>query len=238
MTLRIQKWSLEDDNRIVVGNGESWRIVEWTEGVTEGGSSGSPLFALYNDLIVGQLWRGSESCTCNSGSCYDEYGQIYRSWNAGTTPTEQLAPYLNPNNLPVDYIDGHYCPTSAISVVPGASELCVGNQDSVLLTVVNYVNEQSSFQLEFLGSGESPFSSTSFSFPNGGTSAGLLQEAVFEGVLRSDLSVPEAGLEIFPIRFTRVSALKGVVAKDSYTYYLTLIEKSPKVCPSFSFQFL
>ncbi len=52
--------------------GNYWRVV-WSSGVTEPGSSGSPLFNASRQ-VVGQLWGGSSSCSSPSGP--DEYGRF------------------------------------------------------------------------------------------------------------------------------------------------------------------
>ncbi|MCA9718010.1 MAG: trypsin-like peptidase domain-containing protein [Myxococcales bacterium] len=67
-----------------------WRVT-WDQGTTEGGSSGSVLFN-DDDLLVGQLHRGSASCTNQSG--WDEYGKFGNSYVAG------LSDYLG--DSPVD----------------------------------------------------------------------------------------------------------------------------------------
>ena len=79
-----------------------WRL-NWDEGGTEGGSSGSPLF---NDdkLIVGQLHGGSGEC----GSGTDYYGKVSSSWNGGGTSTTRLKDWLDPNNSGVTFVMGTY----------------------------------------------------------------------------------------------------------------------------------
>ena len=51
--------------------------VEWSSGVTAGGSSGSPLFNA-DKQIIGQLYGGSSSCSFQSG--LDEYGRFDRTY--------------------------------------------------------------------------------------------------------------------------------------------------------------
>ncbi|MEO9532845.1 MAG: T9SS type A sorting domain-containing protein [Crocinitomicaceae bacterium] len=60
-----------------------WYIDEWEEGVTEPGSSGSPLFD-QNGRIIGQLYGGAAACsgTSNNGS-FDYYGRLGVSWPLG-----------------------------------------------------------------------------------------------------------------------------------------------------------
>ena len=77
-----------------------WRL-RWTQnsngyGVTEGGSSGSPLFDS-NGFIVGTLTGGSSYCTAQSG--YDYYGKFYYHWESnGTANNKRLKPWLDPTN--------------------------------------------------------------------------------------------------------------------------------------------
>lgn len=77
-----------------------WKVY-WAEtthgrGVTEGGSSGSPLFNS-NGLVVGTLSGGS--AVCNNTYTYDLYGKMSYHWSSnGTTNSKQLKPWLDPNN--------------------------------------------------------------------------------------------------------------------------------------------
>lgn len=67
-----------------------WWIDQWEEGVTEPGSSGSPLFD-QNHRIIGQLFGGGAACsgTNNNGS-FDYYGRLGVSWDLGIG--DHLAP--------------------------------------------------------------------------------------------------------------------------------------------------
>lgn len=65
-------------------------------GVTESGSSGAPLYNAASQ-IVGTLTGGTSFCNFTSGA--DEYGKMSHHWqNNGTVPTEQLRPWLDPDN--------------------------------------------------------------------------------------------------------------------------------------------
>lgn len=93
------------------GNGHFWRVI-WAStpnghGVTEGGSSGSPIFN-QNKLIVGQLTGGSSFC--NQTNQPDIYGKVRSDWDlCGTTNTAQLKPWLDPTNTGVMTLQGHTC---------------------------------------------------------------------------------------------------------------------------------
>jgi hypothetical protein len=95
-----------------------WGVTTWDSGVTEGGSSGSPLFD-QNHRIIGQLHGGASACGASSLS--DEYGKVSVSWEpAGSTSATQLKYWLDPANSGVQFIDG-YDPTNAtpVAVDPG-----------------------------------------------------------------------------------------------------------------------
>ncbi len=75
----------------------NWKV-NWAEnsngwGVTEGGSSGSPLFR-DNGLLIGTLSGGSSACDDKTASDY--YGGFFYHWNSnGTTDADQLEPWLD-----------------------------------------------------------------------------------------------------------------------------------------------
>uniref|UniRef100_UPI0025B8301F trypsin-like serine peptidase n=1 Tax=Ignavibacterium sp. TaxID=2651167 RepID=UPI0025B8301F len=83
-----------------------WRV-RWhpagLRGVTEPGSSGSPIFD-QNHRIVGQLHGGPSSCTASDKS--DLYGKFSMSWNYGTTPSTRLKDWLDPDNTGTLILDG------------------------------------------------------------------------------------------------------------------------------------
>lgn len=94
----------------VVSN-KFWRIywIETANGhsVTEGGSSGSPLFT-NNKRIIGQLYGGfipgNPNCS-DPENDESDYGKFSVSWN-GTSPQRRLKDWLDPNNSNVQFIDG------------------------------------------------------------------------------------------------------------------------------------
>ena len=73
-----------------------WKRNDNGFGVTEGGSSGSPLFDS-NGLIVGTLTGGGASCS--SPTEPDYYGKFYYHWESnGTANNKRLKPWLDPTN--------------------------------------------------------------------------------------------------------------------------------------------
>jgi hypothetical protein len=85
-----------------------WEVV-WTEtvngwGVTEGGSSGSPIFDP-NRRIIGTLTGGYASC--NNTEEPDYYGKFSYHWDMnGVHDTLQLKPWLDPDNTGKLYMGG------------------------------------------------------------------------------------------------------------------------------------
>lgn len=71
------------------GGAAVWYMDGWDDGVTEPGSSGSPLFD-QNGRIIGQLYGGSAACQGTSANGYDFYGRLGVSWGLG------IGNYLDP----------------------------------------------------------------------------------------------------------------------------------------------
>jgi hypothetical protein len=74
--------------------GSHWQT-NWSDGVTEGGSSGSPIFD-QNHRVVGQLHGGPSYC--GATQLWDFYGKFSMSWDQGTTPATRLKDWLDPTN--------------------------------------------------------------------------------------------------------------------------------------------
>jgi hypothetical protein len=81
-------------------------LVYWDQNtVTEGGSSGSPLFD-QNKRIVGQLHGGASGCGEPSANMWDLYGRIYTSWTGGGSNSSRLSNWLDPTNSGVFSLNG------------------------------------------------------------------------------------------------------------------------------------
>ena len=114
----IKKIAIENNALISTTFGGSpsnshWGVLSWDLGVTEPGSSGSPLFN-QNRRIIGQLHGGASACGASVLS--DEYGKVSVSWNpAGSTSSGQLKHWLDPNNTNASFVDG-YDPSNAPTI--------------------------------------------------------------------------------------------------------------------------
>ena len=81
-----------------------WYIDDWSLGITEGGSSGSPLFNS-DHRIVGDLTGGSVVSNCTSSDAY--YAKISDSWADYPNSTTQLKYWLDPDSTGQIFIDGY-----------------------------------------------------------------------------------------------------------------------------------
>ncbi|MBL4706422.1 MAG: hypothetical protein JKY54_17980, partial [Flavobacteriales bacterium] len=95
-------------------SGTHWRVF-WTgttngHGVTEGGSSGSPIFN-QNGQIVGQLTGGGSFCSQVPSPSADFYGRMSINWNSGAkNPGDALKNWLDPTGSGATTLDGTYVP--------------------------------------------------------------------------------------------------------------------------------
>lgn len=84
----------------------TWMETETNHGVTEGGSSGSPIFN-ENKRIVGQLTGGASYC--NSPTSPDFFGKMDKNWDDNpNSATQKLKEWLDPNDTGELFLDGAY----------------------------------------------------------------------------------------------------------------------------------
>lgn len=102
--------------------------------VTEGGSSGSPLFN-QNRLVVGALTGGSSSCSSPDGSNY--YAKIERFW-------PYISKYLDPLNSEVSYLQGKR--KGEVKPMPkGLNATLTDNANSVKLSWMTLSDEPTNY---------------------------------------------------------------------------------------------
>ncbi|MEI6898415.1 MAG: T9SS type A sorting domain-containing protein [Bacteroidota bacterium] len=86
--------------------GLTWIPTPNGHGVTEGGSSGSPLFDSQG-YIIGTLSGGESQCDSAYLNLADYYGKMSWSWlSNGLDSTRQLMPWLDPENTGVTSLSG------------------------------------------------------------------------------------------------------------------------------------
>ena len=105
----LKKISFENDP-VTQGNwggAQTWDVAQWDDGITEPGSSGSPLFD-QNHRIIGQLYGGNSACSGNvENGQGDSYGRFGVSWDAGATAATRLKEWLDPGNTGILVVDGY-----------------------------------------------------------------------------------------------------------------------------------
>ncbi len=79
-----------------------WRVKEWDVGTTEGGSSGSPLFNQYQQ-VIGDLTGGEASCDYNRNDFYQKFSV---SWDAFGEEEHQMEHWLDINETGFNELGG------------------------------------------------------------------------------------------------------------------------------------
>lgn len=107
----------------------NWSETESGYGVTEGGSSGAPLFD-DKGLIIGTLTGGGASCS--NPQLADYYGKFYYHWQAnGTQPEMRLKPWLDPLETDTSQLYGFdpNIPTNFVllEIIPALSGTITGS---------------------------------------------------------------------------------------------------------------
>jgi hypothetical protein len=97
----------------------NWVATATSHGITEGGSSGSPLFNS-TGRIVGKLSGGPSSCGAAATSKNDYYGKLSYDWTSnGTIAAQQLKPWLDPANSGITSLAGR----NACGAVAGCPDI-------------------------------------------------------------------------------------------------------------------
>lgn len=144
----------------------TWRTPTWTDGVTEPGSSGSPLFNS-SGQIVGQLYGGPSNCSLegNPSGGYDEYGKIFTSWTGGGTNATRLSNWLDPSacNTGATTLNG-YDPNAVslqwdadiLSITTPSGSYCTGTLTPVVVLKNNGTNTITSCTITYIVDGGAP----------------------------------------------------------------------------------
>ncbi|MEL1243565.1 T9SS type A sorting domain-containing protein [Flavobacterium sp. DGU11] len=167
----------------VDGDGVSlWVIGSWDMGVTEGGSSGSPLFN-NEGRIIGQLFYGLADCngTQNNG-LFDAFGRFAVSWDAGSTADTRLKEWLDPANTGATTVDTYPAQeTLALNAKIILSEIGLQECSATISPVVKLINM-----------GTQPLVSAQINYTlNGGTPAVYNWTGNLAGNQATDIELPQ-----------------------------------------------
>ncbi|MCK4569023.1 MAG: PKD domain-containing protein [Bacteroidales bacterium] len=110
-TYNYQLTSSQWNNNGVLSHWKTyWAETPHGTSITEGGSSGSPLFS-QDGLVVGDL-TGGPADDCNNPS-YSLYGKVYWSWDKmGPASSQRLKPWLDPGDYGPERWEGTYTGTA------------------------------------------------------------------------------------------------------------------------------
>lgn len=126
--------------------GTHWSV-DWVgtangHGVTEGGSSGSPLFD-DQGRIVGTLTGGGSFCSQVPNTSPDAYGKVAYHWQSN--PGDDLKDWLDPGNTEQLTLTGTYAPCTpanshdaGISLITDPSGSVCTNSITPIVTLTNY----------------------------------------------------------------------------------------------------
>lgn len=130
-SLTLDQWGQVDGTHFRV----VWSATANGHGVTEGGSSGSPLFD-EQGKVIGQLTGGESVCSNLTGNDY--YGRLSYSWESnGTDDSTRLKPWLDPVNSGLVSLNGSFNVNRAVArfnadvtMIPVGSSVVFNDQSS------------------------------------------------------------------------------------------------------------
>ncbi len=98
-----------DNNGDADENGNYLVLEDWDLGVTEVGSSGSPLFD-QDGFVIGQLFGGLayDDVNCSAGEQTDFYGWVFKSWEGAGSSDTRLRDWLDPQGTGETILAGKY----------------------------------------------------------------------------------------------------------------------------------
>jgi hypothetical protein len=209
-----------------------WQIL-WAQtingnGVTEPGSSGSPIFDPGHH-IVGTLTGGGSDCTTPTQNDY--YGKFSYHWTSnGTTSNKRLQSWLDPSNTGATTLDGKYAPCStsvaldaAITSVAQDSAFCsssispiciLTNYGSATLTSDSLTVDIDGGNQKILWTGSlSSLQSTQVMLPTQNLSVGSHTITVTS-------SAPNGGIDGNTANNSASSNITVVASSGEYSYYM------------------
>ena len=151
-----------DDNQpiqAINAGAQTWEITTagggWEWGVTEPGSSGSPLFDT-TGKIIGQLYGGGAACSGTvDNNQFDYYGRIDVSWEGGGSSSTRLRDWLDPNNTGVGEAEPYPALTLlaydiGIESIDSPTSGTLTSGESVTVSITNFgENAASNFDVSF-----------------------------------------------------------------------------------------
>jgi hypothetical protein len=149
----------DQPTQTVNGGAQTWEITTasggWEIGVTEPGSSGSPLFDA-DGRIIGQLYGGGAACSGTvDNDLLDYYGRLGVSWEGGGSPSTRLRDWLDPTESGLNESNAFpalvsYAFDIGVESIDSPLSGTLSNAETVTVSITNYgENEVSNFDVSF-----------------------------------------------------------------------------------------
>ena len=141
------------------GGAQTWEITGagggWEIGVTEPGSSGSPLFDA-EGRIIGQLYGGGAACSGTvDNDLFDYYGRLGVSWEGAGSPSTRLRDWLDPTGSGATDSSAYPALVSypfdiGVESIDSPDSGTLSNAEVVTVSITNYgENEVSNFEVSY-----------------------------------------------------------------------------------------
>jgi len=149
----------DQPTQTVNSGAQTWEITTagggWEIGVTEPGSSGSPLFDA-EGRIIGQLYGGGAACSGTvDNDLLDYYGRLGVSWEGGGSPSTRLRDWLDPTGSGLNESNAFpalvsYAFDIGVESIDSPLSGILSNAETVTVSITNYgENEVSNFEVSF-----------------------------------------------------------------------------------------
>ena len=161
----VMKVCRDDDQptQTINGGAQTWEITTagggWEWGVTEPGSSGSPLFDP-EGKIIGQLYGGGAACSGTvDNNLLDYYGRLDVSWEGGGSSSTRLRDWLDPNGTGTNNVDPYpalvlLANDIGVESIDSPVSGTLTDAESVTVSITNFgENAATNFDVSFLVDG-------------------------------------------------------------------------------------
>jgi lysyl endopeptidase len=164
-------------NRATEDDGGTHHRVWWRPGigVTEPGSSGSPVYTKQGRFI-GQLTGGASACGNADADMWDVYGKLSRSWDGGGSASNRVRDHIDPAGTAPVMIDGRNWNDGGDTTPPTTSITAPANGATVSGTVSVTANASDNVgvaRVEFLVDGAVAATDTSAPYSFSWNTAGV-----------------------------------------------------------------
>ena len=160
----------DQPTQTINGGAQTWEITTagggWEIGVTEPGSSGSPLFDA-EGRIIGQLYGGGAACSGTvDNDLLDYYGRLGVSWEGGGSPSSRLRDWLDPTGSGATDSSAYPALVSypydiGIESIDSPLTGTLTDNETVTVSIFNYgENEASNFEVSYQVDGGSVVTET------------------------------------------------------------------------------